>query len=135
MGRIVLGVIVGFVAWTIIWVGANEAIASLLPQWYGVHKLAFEKAVFNKIPFEASSSILIFNIVRSMITSLLSGYLAVIVANESKWTTLTLGLVLLVVGIYFEWTYWNQIPIWYHLIFLIMLIPMTIAGGKLKKTA
>jgi hypothetical protein len=134
MVRIILGVIVGFVAWSIIWVGGDEAIAMLSPQWYGAHKLAFEKAAFNKTPFEASSAILIFNLVRSMITSLLAGYLAVFVANEAKRTTMILGVLLLIVGVYFETTYWDQVPIWYHLIFLALLVPVTMLGGKLKKS-
>ena len=135
MGRIILGVIVGFIAWSIIWVGGNEVLASLSPDWYGAYKLQFEKAAFNKTPFESDSSFLILNLVRSMVTTLLSAYLAVFVANESRRTTLILGVLLLAVGIYFESTYWDQLPVWYHLTFLALLIPMSIAGGMLKKTA
>ena len=64
MGRIILGVIVGFIAWSILWVGGDEAIAMLSPDWYGAHKLAFEKAAFNKTPFEPSSTMLIFHLFR-----------------------------------------------------------------------
>jgi hypothetical protein len=135
MVRIILGVIVGFIAWSIIWVGGDEGIAMIAPHWYGAHKLAFEKAVFNKEPFDANFAILVLKLVHSIVASVLAGYLASFVANESKRTTLILGVLLLAVGVYFESTYWQQIPIWYHLVFLILLIPMTIAGGKLKKTA
>ena len=135
MGRIILGVIIGFIAWSIIWVGGNEVLASLSPGWYGAYKLQFEKAAFNKTPFEADTSFLILSLVRSMVTSLLCGYLAAFVANEYRRMTLILGVLLLAVGIYFESTYWDQMPLWYHLTFLALLIPMTIAGGKLKKTS
>lgn len=134
MGRIILGVIVGFIAWSILWVGGDEVIAMLSPDWYGVHKLAFEKAAFNKTPFETNGTILVLNLIRSMFTSLLSGYLAAFVANENRRTTLILGVLLLAVGIAVQATVWSMIPIWYHLIFLILLIPMTQAGGKLKRT-
>ena len=135
MGRIILGVIVGFIAWSILWVGGDEAIAMLSPGWYGVHKLAFEKAAFNNTPFEADSTILIFNLIRSVITSLLSGYLAAFVANENSRTTFILSILLLAVGIAVQSSVWSLLPICYHLFFLVLLIPMTIAGGKLKKTA
>ncbi len=134
MGRIILGVVVGFIAWSIIWVGGNEVLASLSPDWYGAYKLQFEKAAFNKTPFDADSSFLILNVIRSMVTSLLSAYLAVFVANEYRRTTLFLGILLLITGIYFESTYWDQMPLWYHLTFLALLIPMSMAGGYLKKT-
>jgi len=135
MVRIILGVIVGSVAWSIIWVGGDESIAKVLPDWYGTQKLAFEKAAFNQTPFEADSSFLLFKIFHSVIASLISGYLAAIVANENRRTTLILGILLLIVGIAFQVTVWSLLPIWYHLVFLALLIPVTIAGGKLKKVA
>ena len=134
MGRIILGVIVGFIAWSIIWVGGNEVLASLSPGWYGAYKLQFEKAAFNNTPFEASSIMMIFHLFRSVIASLLSGFLAAFVANENRRTTMILGVILLVVGIIVQSMVWNLLPIWYHLIFLLLLIPVTIAGGYLKKT-
>jgi hypothetical protein len=133
MVRIVLGVIVGFVAWSILWGGGDEVLARVFPDWYGTQKLAFEKAAFNKTSFEASTGILLFHLLRSVVTSLISGYLAAVVANENKRTTLALGLLLLVVGVIVQATVWNLLPIWYHLLFLVLLIPVTIAGGKLKK--
>ncbi len=135
MVRIILGVIVGFIAWSIIWVGGDEAIASVSPDWYGVHKLAFEKAAFNKTPFVGSSTILVIHLIRSVVTSLLSGFLAAFVANENRRTTLILGVVLLVVGIVVQAMAWSLWPIWYHFAFLILLVPVTIAGGYLKKTS
>lgn len=134
MGRIILGVIVGFVAWTILWVGGDEALAMLSPGWYGTHKLAFEKAAFNNTPFEASSTMMVFHLFRSVITSFLSGFLAAFAANENRRTTLILGILLLIVGIIFQAMAWSLLPIWYHLAFLLLLIPVTIAGGYLKKT-
>lgn len=135
MGRIILGVIVGFIAWSILWVGGDEAIAMLSPGWYGAHKLAFEKAAFNNTPFEASPTILIIYLIRSVITSFLSGFLAAFVANENRRTTMILGVVLLIVGIGVQAMAWSLLPIWYHLAFLLLLIPVTIAGGYLKKTS
>jgi len=134
MGRIILGVIVGFIAWSILWVGGDEMLAILSPAWYGTHKLAFEKAAFNNTPFEASSTMLVFHIVRSVIASLLSGYLAAFAANENRRTTLILGILLLIVGIAVQSSVWSILPIWYHLAFLLLLVPMTVAGGYLKKT-
>src|SRR5664279_1092953 len=120
MGRIVLGVIVGFVAWSILWVGGDEMLARFWAD-YGVHSIAFEKAALNKTPFEFSSTILIINLIRSVISSLLSGYLAAFVANENRRTTLILGVLLLIVGIIVEATVWNLLPVWYHLVFLVLL--------------
>jgi hypothetical protein len=133
MVRIILGVIVGFVAWSILWGGGDEVLARVSPDWYGAQRLAFEKAAFNKTSFDADPMILLFHLLRSVVTSLISGYLAAVVANENKRTTLILGVLLLIVGVIVQATVWNLLPIWYHLSFLVLLIPVTIAGGKLKK--
>ena len=134
MGRIILGVIVGFIAWSIIWVGGDEALASLSRDWYGAHNLALEKAGINNTPFDASPMILVVKLIHSVVASLLSGFLAAFVANENRRTTMILGVLLLIVGIAFQAMAWNLLPIWYHLAFLMLLIPITIAGGYLKKT-
>ena len=54
---------------------------------------------------------------------------------DHRLTTLILGILLLIVGVLVQAMVWNLLPIWYHLIFLILLIPATIAGGKLVKTS
>ena len=135
MGRIILGVIVGFIVWSILWVGGDEAFATLSPDWYAPPKLAFEKAAFNNTSFEANSTILLFKLLHSVFASLISGYVAVMLSNENRRTTTTLGVILLIVGIAVQASVWSLLPIWYHLIFLALLIPVTIAGGKLKWTA
>ena len=133
MLKIVLGVIAGFVAWSILWVGSDQVLMVSAPTWYGAHLLDMELARANQEPFTADTTILLFNLVRGVIVTILSGFLAAFIANENRRTPLILGVLLVLVGIAFEAMYWNQIPIWYHLIFLGMLIPVSILGGKLKQ--
>ena len=133
MLKIVLGVIAGFVAWSILWVGSDQVLMVSAPTWYGAHLLDMELARANQEPFTADTTILLFNLVRGVIVTILSGFLAAFIANENRRTPLILGVLLVFVGIAFEAMYWNQIPIWYHLIFLGMLIPVSILGGKLKQ--
>jgi len=132
MIRIILGVIVGFIAWTIIWIGSDQFLINAL-DWYSRHHMAFTAAVVNHAAFEADQTVLIMNIARSLIASLLAGYLTAVVAGENRRSTIALGVVLLIVGVVFETIAWNYLPIWYHLLFLVLLIPVTIAGGKLKR--
>jgi uncharacterized membrane protein YeaQ/YmgE (transglycosylase-associated protein family) len=132
MVRIILGVIVGFVAWTILWLGSDQVLMRLSPGWYGAHQLALEKAIFNGTEFTADTTILAIHIFRSIIITVIAGFLAAYVAAENKRSTLILGVVLLLVGVMFQMMVWNYLPIWYHLIFLALLIPMTILGGRAK---
>ena len=133
MVRIILGVIAGFIAWSIVWVGSDQIMMQSM-HWYAEHQANFRMAMFNKTAFEPDGTVLVMNIVRSVVTSLLAGFIAALVAGESRRSTLWLGVILLLVGIMVEATAWNYLPIWYHLAFLVLLIPMTILGGKLRRT-
>ena len=132
MLRIILGVIVGFIVWSIIWIGSDQVMIGAIG-WYGEHQQAFEKAMFNKTPFTPLMSVLIMNIVKSMIISLIAGYITAVVANENKRSTLILGICLLLFGVFVEVMAWNYLPVWYHFVFLFLLIPVTLAGGRMKK--
>ena len=59
---------------------------------------------------------------------------AAIVAGENRRAPLILGVILLIVGIAVQIMFWNVFPIWFHLIFWALLVPMTILGGKMKTT-
>ena len=134
MVRIILGVIAGFIAWSILWVGSDVVFSALSSEW-GKTSADFQAAVAGKTPFTLSSAVLIALLIKSFIVSVISGFVTALIAGENTKSTLVLGVVLLLFGIFVQASHWNYMPLWYHLTFLILLIPMTILGGKLKKQA
>jgi predicted MFS family arabinose efflux permease len=86
-------------------------------------------------PFTPDTTILLMHLVRAAVISIMSGFLAAFIANENRKTPLILGVLLLAFGLMVQVMAWSYLPIWYHLIFLAMLIPFTILGGKIKQTA
>jgi hypothetical protein len=135
MVRIVLGVIAGFFAWAIAWVGTEKILSAIWPEWFGAHQLAFQAAIEHGGLFTADSTILLIHIVLGSIVSVMSGFLAALIAGESKRAPLILGFLLVAVGLLKVVMSWPYVPIWYHVIFTAILLPMTILGGKLKTTA
>ena len=134
MARIVLGVIGGFFAWAIVWVGSEKILSAIWPESYGAHQAAFEAAVTNGGEFTANTTLLLMHIVLGSIVSLLSGFLAALIAGENKRAPLVLGFLLVAFGLLKVVMSWPYVPIWYHVSFTALLIPMTIVGGKLKTT-
>jgi hypothetical protein len=133
MVRIVLGVIAGFFAWVIAWVGIEKILIAILPDWYGAPQLAFQHAVENGVPqFTAETRLLLSHIVIGSIVSVTSGFLAALIAGENKRAPLVLGFLLLALGLLKAVMSWPYVPIWYHVIFTAILLPMAIMGGKLK---
>lgn len=135
MVRIILGAIVGFIAWSLIWVGSEKAMSMIWPDWYGAHQVAFEEAVVNGGPFIPDSSILIMNIIRGSIIAILCGYLAALIARENRRSPLILGVLLVAFCVVIMYMAKSYIPLWYPIIFALLLLPATMLGGKLKKFA
>ena len=131
MVRTVLGVIAGFFAWAIVWVGTEKILSAILPEWYGAPQLAFQEAVEKGGQFTAETRLLLMHIVIGSIVSVMSGFLAALIAGENKRAPLVLGFLLVAFGLLKVVLSWPYVPIWYHVIFTALLLPMTIVGGKL----
>ena len=105
MVRIVLGIVGGFFAWVIMWVGSEKILSAIWPEGFGAHQRAFQAAMENGGQFTADTTLLLTHIVLGSIVSVISGFLAALISAENN-----------------------------HVVFMALLIPMTIIGGKLKTT-
>ena len=130
--RIILGVIVGFVVWSVLWLGSDQVLINLSTGWYGRHQYAFEDAMLNQSPFTPDDTILFMHLIRAIVISITAGFLAAFVAGENRKAPLGLGVLLLLFGAGVEAYAWNYLPLWYHAIFLLLLIPMSVIGGGLR---
>jgi hypothetical protein len=132
MVRIVLGVIGGFFSWAIVWFGSEKIFSALWPEWFGAHQVAFQAAIEHGGQFTADSTVLLIHIVLASIVSVISGFLAALIAGENKRAPLVLGFLLLAFGLLKVVMSWPYVPIWYHVVFTAILLPMALVGGKLK---
>jgi len=130
MVRIVVGVMGGFFAWLIVWVGSEKVLSAIWPA-FGVHQRAFEEAIKSGGQFTADTTMLLTHIVIGSIVSVLAGSLAALIAGENRRAPLVLGCLLLALGFLKAVMSWQYVPIWYHVIFTAILLPMAIVGGKL----
>lgn len=135
MGRIILGAIVGFIVWSVIWVGSEAAMSAIWPDWYGAHQVAFEKAVTEGGDFTPDTTILVMNIVRGALLAILAGWLAAVIARENKRSALILGVLLVAFCIMIMSMAKSYVPLWYMITFTLVFIPMAMLGGRLKKFA
>lgn len=135
MLRIILGVIAGFFAWVIVWVGSEKILSAIWPEGFGAHQRAFEAAIIAKDgQFTADTTMLLIHIVLGSIVSVMCGFLAALIAGENIRAPLVLGFLLVALGLLKAVMSWPYVPIWYHVIFTALLLPMAIVGGKLIST-
>lgn len=124
MGRAVVAVIVGFVVWSILWVLVGVGLKAAAP------------GSFDAAGITRDATILGAALAASVIVSLLSGIsLTLLTPRDPGRAALSLGLLLLIVGIAVQASAWSQIPLWYHLSFLALLIPATWIGATLRGRA
>jgi len=67
--------------------------------------------------------------------SLCGGYVAAWITNGDRRASMYLGVLLLALFIPNHYLLWDKFPIWYHLTFLISLLPLTLLGAMLKLPA
>ena len=134
MMRIILGAIVGFIVWTILLFVTDKILEIASPDWYGRISAELLAAVENKTPYTTDTWIMILTGTRSAILSVISGFVAALISKENFKSPFLLGIFLLAFGIFVHSIFWNYVPFWYHILILLPLIPLTLLGGKFRKT-
>ena len=120
-GRTILAVLAGAVVWAVLWVGGTQAAQAALPSVLGVGQPVTDTGA------------LVGLIVYSVVLSMLAGYVAAtIAARDPMRAVWALAVLQLVLGIGFEASAWNLTPVWYHIVFLALIIPATMYGGRLR---
>lgn len=119
MARNILAAALGYLVWTALFLGGSAGIRSAMP------------SVHDQGGFTSNVAALSLYLVLSIAASLLAGYLVARIARvPATWVWIT-AVALLATGIPVQLSTWDQMPVWYNLIFLIMLVPATIFGGRL----
>ena len=124
MLRAMVGVIVGYVIWTVLWLGGNAVLFS-----------AATERVEAGEPF-AEVGPLIEVILLSIVCSLAAGVSAAAIARErARPVVLVMAALLLVTGVVVQINVWPLMPLWYHLTFLILVVPVCVFAGRLNQRA
>jgi uncharacterized membrane protein (DUF485 family) len=134
MVRIILAAIVGFIVWTVFLIVSDQLWIAFSPDWYGTHQAEFSAAVTNKTPFTADTTIMIIAVIRSAVFTVFTGFIASWIAGENFKSPLLLGIILLAFGAFIHSMILDNVPVWYHVLILLPLIPLAILGGKFYKS-
>lgn len=124
MVRSILSVFAGMVCWTVLWLGMGAALRAAMP------------TAFDANGMTQSNGILTLILVLSVAFSIIAGYITGVFARRREIThTLVLGVIQLGIGMLVQSSVWDQMPLWYHLSFLVLLIPGNVLGGTWRARA
>ena len=123
MGRTIGAVVVGVVLWGLLWNGGNAALVAA--------------GVFTMGEPITGVGVLIGLLIYSAALSVLAGYVtaAVKAGPDAMMAVKALAGVNFAIGVVVEVMYWSLMPVWYHVIFLALVVPMTVLGGSRKAPA
>ncbi len=120
MIRAIFGVIAGYAAWTVLWLGGNVLLFGEAARVMG------EGQAFT------AAGPLVGVIVLSVVCSIVAGLTAAKIAgSRAVGAVIVMALLLLATGIGVQLGVWELLPVWYHLAFLVFIVPVTIASGRL----
>jgi hypothetical protein len=119
MAKGILGVVAGLLAFM-----AVVAIAGIVMRtaWPSYARVA--DAMTFTLPM------MIARLVIGALATIVAGLVTAVVARGSTFMKLAPGLLLLAAFIPQHIMLWEKFPVWYHLTFLLSLVPLTYAGGK-----
>ena len=122
MTRAIVGVIAGYAAWTVLWLGGNALLFGEAARVIGEGEAVTAPGTLAGV------------IVLSVVCSIVAGLTAAkIAASKAAGAVIVMALLLLATGIGVQLGVWSLMPVWYHLAFLALIAPVTIAAGRLGR--
>jgi hypothetical protein len=124
MKRAILAFIAGVLVWVLVVSVLDRALRFIVPGYAAAEpKMAFTLAMMAA------------RLIIAAVTSLATGAVAAVIAPASPRVPWALGVVVLAVFIPVHLKLWNLFPLWYHLTFLLPLVPLVVLGARLTQSA
>ena len=121
MGKTIGAVLAGAAVWAVLWIGGNTGLAAGFPD------IIVAGEPITHVPM------LMLLIAYSVVLSVLAGFTtAAVEGGGSMFAVKILAGLQLMLGVFFEVTSWSLLPLWYHVVFLLMIVPATLTGGRMK---
>jgi hypothetical protein len=120
MLRVAGSVIAGLVTWALIATLLNFGLRFTIPGYHAAEAtLQFTLAMKMGRLAEAA------------IASVAAGGAVALIAPRTRWAPALVGLIILGMFLPVHLRLWDKFPIWYHLAFLVPLVPLAVVGGML----
>jgi hypothetical protein len=121
MARDILGVITGLAVWIAVASVAGMAMRSAWPEYASV-----ADAMTFTLPMMFA------RLTIGALATVGAGWVAAVIARRSRLASMTAGLLLVVVFVPQHLMLWEKFPVWYHLTFLVSLVPLAYLGGQIR---
>ena len=124
MKRFILACLAGLLTWMVVVSVINRMLRLSLPNYTAAeHTLQFTLAMKWA------------RLLMAIVTSAAAGAVTGWISRSRSWAPLIVGSVVLVMFLPAHIAIWSKFPVWYHLTFLLTIIPAVLAGALLPRHA
>ncbi len=120
MKRSVLACLAGLLTWIIVVSVINRVLRLSLPNY-----TAAEPTLQFTLAMKWA------RLVMAIVTSLAAGAVTGWISPSNRWAPLTVGIVVLAMFLPVHIAIWSKFPVWYHLTFLLTILPAVLMGALL----
>lgn len=128
MWRTIGSVVAGLVTWAVVVTILNFGLRAAIPGYHSA-ELALRSTGLMQFtgPMEAG------RLIEAALTSLAAGAVVGWIDSSTKWVPWLVGAIVLAMFLPYHLTHWHLFPVWYHLSFLVPLVPLVALGAALAR--
>jgi hypothetical protein len=123
MWRTVLSVVLGLVAWAVVVTLLNFGLRAAIPGYHDA-EATLQFTLLMKIG----------RLTEAALTSIAAGAVVSWIDSSKKWAPWLVGLIVLALFLPVHVSLWHKFPVWYHLAFLLPLVPLVALGSSLTRS-
>jgi hypothetical protein len=120
MKRSILACLAGFLTWIVVVMVINGGLRLSVPNY-----TAAEQTLQFTLGMKWA------RLLMAIVTSVVAGAVAGGISRSSRWAPLIVGSVVLAMFVPVHIAIWSKFPVWYHLTFLLTIIPAVLVGALL----
>jgi hypothetical protein len=124
MIKMIAGIVAGLIAWIIV-----ATIGNLM------FRVAWPGYAEAEISMMFTLAMMVARLSLGALSSLCAGFVTAWITKRNGSGAKVLGIVVTAMFFPVHYLLWDQFPIWYHVIFLASLFPLTLLGAKLSQRA
>jgi len=121
MKRSILACLAGLLTWMVVVTVINRVLRLSLPNYTAAEQT-----------LQFTLSMKWARLLMAIVTSVVAGAVTGRISRSSRWAPLIVGSVVLAIFVPAHIAIWSKFPVWYHLTFLLTIIPAVLVGALLS---
>ena len=122
MGRTIGAIIAGLISWAVVATVLNFGLRAAIPDYHAA-----------EATLQFTMAMKIGRLTEAAIASVAAGAVVGLIVPMKRWAPWLVGLIILAMFLPVHINLWSKFPVWYHLAFLVPIVPLVVLGSALVR--